>query len=509
MKVVHLTTTCGLGGAGKAAMRLHEGLLALEIDSQVVTRKSAITHASISEVDSPLFEVADHFENCVLNAERPQGATIISATPVEVDILSHPWVQGADIVHLHWVASFLDAACLSSLHQAGKAVFWTFHDQRPYTGGCHFTAGCEKYSGSCEACPQMPEHLHPLAMHNRRTLGSAFQKFSPQVICGSQQAMNQALGSGLFNSQQIHMVPYGVNTDLFKPSTTAADCAEGKIQLLFGCHSIEEKRKGFEHLVTALRHCALSPLFHELVKSGRLELVTFGQDSDALYQDFPCPVRRLGAIHQEAVAEAYREASVYLCPTLEDAGPQVVVEALACACPVIAYPTGVVPDVITHGVNGLIVSPIDSSALAQTIVNYISQPSLRQRLREGARIEHGAISLLDAARQTLNLYEAHRRHPSLTPLSDSADQPLSSPYLLPASIKPAYAVHVLSFLELSFGRLHKSLKTEIQKKEALKRKLHETKHKLENLKANRQLKKSRSLFTRILATFKTLVFNRN
>ena len=58
-----------------------------------------------------------------------------------------------DLVHLHWVgAGFLP---IQALKQFRCPVVWTLRDMWGFTGGCHYTAGCQRYQEACGACPQL------------------------------------------------------------------------------------------------------------------------------------------------------------------------------------------------------------------------------------------------------------------------------------------------------------------------------------------------------------------
>jgi glycosyltransferase involved in cell wall biosynthesis len=60
------------------------------------------------------------------------------------------------------------------------------------------------------------------------------------------------------------------------------------------------------------------------------------------------------------------------------------VEALAAGTPVISTATGGVAEVVADGVNGLLVPPGDSAALAAAIRRYFADDELRSRLRAAA-----------------------------------------------------------------------------------------------------------------------------
>jgi glycosyltransferase involved in cell wall biosynthesis len=67
------------------------------------------------------------------------------------------------------------------------------------------------------------------------------------------------------------------------------------------------------------------------------------------------------------MAEIYSLADVFVLPSLEDNLPNTVMEAMACATPVVAFNTGGIPDMIDHQVNGYLAMYKSSDNLAYGI----------------------------------------------------------------------------------------------------------------------------------------------
>jgi glycosyltransferase involved in cell wall biosynthesis len=88
-------------------------------------------------------------------------------------------------------------------------------------------------------------------------------------------------------------------------------------------------------------------------------------------------VRFLGAQPREAVFE--------LLSSSWENFPHSVVEGLAVGTPVVATDVGGVAEVVTDGVNGLLVPARDPDALAAAIRRFFADGSLRERLRAAAR----------------------------------------------------------------------------------------------------------------------------
>ncbi len=54
---------------------------------------------------------------------------------------------------------------------------------------------------------------------------------------------------------------------------------------------------------------------------------------------------------------------------------------MACGIPIVATKVGGIPHIIKDGVNGLLVEPRDSEALAKAITLLLKKPSLREEIR--------------------------------------------------------------------------------------------------------------------------------
>lgn len=96
-------------------------------------------------------------------------------------------------------------------------------------------------------------------------------------------------------------------------------------------------------------------------------------------------VRFLGAMPREGVLELFKAADATVLSSAWENFPHGIVESLAVGTPVIATSVGGVPEVVTDGDNGLLISPGDPAALAAAVRRYLSDPALRARLEERAR----------------------------------------------------------------------------------------------------------------------------
>ncbi len=91
-------------------------------------------------------------------------------------------------------------------------------------------------------------------------------------------------------------------------------------------------------------------------------------------------VRFAGRTEHAVMAELYREADLVLNPSLADNMPNSVLEAWSSGVPVVSNDVGGVPYLMTHDVNGLLVPPGDSSAMAQAMLTVLLDDDKARRL---------------------------------------------------------------------------------------------------------------------------------
>ena len=86
--------------------------------------------------------------------------------------------------------------------------------------------------------------------------------------------------------------------------------------------------------------------------------------------------------------------------------PYVLEEAMAAARPIVATAVGGVPELITSGQNGLLVSPGDSVALSKAIASLLTNPTLKDKLANDARETiRNKFSIEKMVEETVNIYE--------------------------------------------------------------------------------------------------------
>ena len=99
------------------------------------------------------------------------------------------------------------------------------------------------------------------------------------------------------------------------------------------------------------------------------------------------PVEFIG--WRDDVYQVMRQLDLLVVPSTREPGaPRVVLEAFACDLPVVAFPSGGIPEIVTDGQTGFLVDPKTPEALAKRISQLVLETP--QRLSEAAEAAHAA-----------------------------------------------------------------------------------------------------------------------
>jgi len=399
MKILHISTFDTLGGAAKAAYRLHRGLLEIGEDSEVLVKRKTSTDDSIFCIGQTKsceeFEDGDFSGRVIqehyINLHRTEiSDTIFSFAYPGYDVSVLPVVKTADIINLHWIARYQSPKTLHKLFRLGKPVIWTLHDQWAFTGGCHYTAGCEKYLQNCSGCLQLDDDPFDLPEAVLEDKVKLFRGGNLTVVTPSRWLAVCARKSRLFKNRRVEVIPYSLDTNIFSPlpkesTKKSKGIAVHCVTLLFGAERGDEKRKGFRELMASIQYCLENSQFQSLVKRGAIQMVCFGHPNDELGA-MGIPTLSLGYIDSdEEIRQAYAAADIFILPSLEDNFPNTVLEAMSCGVPVVAFDAGGMPDVIKNGVTGQLVPACDHQAMGEAILSLIFNPEKRKEMGKNCR----------------------------------------------------------------------------------------------------------------------------
>jgi glycosyltransferase involved in cell wall biosynthesis len=290
--------------------------------------------------------------------------------------------RGADVLHAHWAIPTGPAAVLAARRLSVPSVI-TMH------GGDVYVNPEQGYD-----FPTRWYVRPPL----RWTLNHA-----DALTAITEDCRQHALRAGA-PERRIRLIFNGTDLSRFSPSANGnrVDPYFGS-QMIFACRQLFP-RKGIRFLVEAVAQ--LKPRFPEL----KLVLAGDGFERPALAKlaeelGISEDVTFLGWVPNVTLPDYYRAAAISVVPSLEEGFGIPAAEAMGCEVPVVASDAGGLPEVVEHGVTGLIVPRGDTGALAQAIGSLLADPDRRRRM--GAAGRERALRLFDwdrSAEQFERLY---------------------------------------------------------------------------------------------------------
>jgi phosphatidylinositol alpha-mannosyltransferase len=115
-------------------------------------------------------------------------------------------------------------------------------------------------------------------------------------------------------------------------------------------------------------------------------------------------VRFYGVAQGAELVTLYREADVFVLPSVVEGMPLVLLEAMAMGLPIVATDVPGSRDLVTHDRNGLLVAADDPSALREALLSVTTDPERYQRMSEAARERAGRYSWEAASAEFERIY---------------------------------------------------------------------------------------------------------
>jgi glycosyltransferase involved in cell wall biosynthesis len=204
-----------------------------------------------------------------------------------------------------------------------------------------------------------------------------------RMACSSNIADFVAAFHGVLR-ESIDVVHCGVDDEKFRPPATDEPRAARPTVLFVGNIAANKGVNAIFEVVLRLR-----------AKYPDIRLQILGKADDGQLESFQARARSLGAednfqfcgfVGREQLPEFYRRAHVFASPAQHEPGvANVYIEAMACACPVVASTTGGAPEAVVHQRTGLLVPPNDIDALAQALDQILGDPEIQKRMGDAGR----------------------------------------------------------------------------------------------------------------------------
>ena len=356
MKVVHLNTYTE-GGAAQAALRINDALLKQCFGGLSIESKFLALYNNQNKVAIDFRDELNVFENYFLKLKNKlralklekkyyEAEELFSELETVWEVKKHSLIKNSDILHLHWISSFVDIP--SFFHLQNKKIVWTLHDYFPFSGGFHYPIN------------EIKEEWFKKIELQKDIIEKIFSETKIDFVFPSEYLKQIAKDSNALGNNNCQVIKNPVDVNLFKPLDKNA-CRDKhlinktKPVLFFLSDYFNYPRKGFALLAKAL---SLINKEVTLITAGRGKLPSVIGKAEIKY---------FGLVqNNNLLVELYNCADLLVNPSLADISSNTVIEAMACGIPSVTFATGGIPELITE-VNGIIANETSAQALAESI----------------------------------------------------------------------------------------------------------------------------------------------
>lgn len=376
-KITHLIDGLGAGGAERLLVAYAPRLVKLGYDVEVVVLQE---------------RGAIRMQNQLTAAGIPvRRIPVDNLRRVDQVIGFHREMKrsGRDLLHAHLeFASMLSAI---SAHMQHKAMVATLHTL------------------------DAPEAVDRNSFR-RWLMYKTLERYADTVICLTKANAEIARQTGLGDAA-VEILPNGIEVDQFGATPTldrAAIRGQFGIPLdatLAVAVCVLRPEKGLDRLLKTL------PAVRARTPDTHLLIVGDGPEMDRLTGIVAAEgltefVHFAG--YRSDVSDIMQASDVFVLPTMFDAQPTVIIEAMATSLPVVSTTFGGVPDMVTDGEHGLLVPPGEVPALTEALARVIGDPELARRMGRAGRARAEAEFAIDRQIERLaDIYDAliakHRR----------------------------------------------------------------------------------------------------
>jgi glycosyltransferase involved in cell wall biosynthesis len=363
LKIVHLVTST-TGGAAQAAIRSHEALLCANHNSNIFSIERRIEGHSNEIVKklstSSITRITSSVTTVIQQKAIQKGSSPVS--PISLDLLN--WgdteIQRADVLHLHAFYNLVSVRDFLRKFPHKKKVV-TLHDERFFTGGCHYQMDCEQLNLGCQRCPQVRIPYRPLVARQRKSvLQLVSGNLDVTFVCPSLWMMQRAMNA-FPEFPKSHFVqiynPIPTNSTVTNQRATR----ERGINFGFVSQNLDNPIKNLGLLLGAFKEVSS-------VYSGRHSLTLVGE-SNSDYSIGNPKISQKVATSSLELQKIFSMMDVLIVPSTHDNLPNVMGEALMSGVGLIGSNVGGIPEIVKLFRQSLFDSG-DTEGLVQAMQNF-------------------------------------------------------------------------------------------------------------------------------------------
>ncbi len=296
-----------------------------------------------------------------------------------------------DIVHFHWMNGVGRLKDFREIFPS-SSFFLTLHDMNPFTGVCHYSLGCDKYTSGCAGCPAVKSPLRPFVKQHLASKKREPNGVGPIHLISPSEWLKDCVGQSILSEAATVSVIRNPLRDVPENLPVANRRKDPLVRFLIVAADLDDPIKGVDEAVEA---CGSAP-------GDNWELRLIGKRTNKFSED--SRIRFLGPLESQDLEREFSDADAIIIPSLEDNAPLVFGEATAHGIFPIVRKTSGLPELVTAmGHGALFKEPDELRAELGRFVAVSASVKNRMRLEIAGRAQKEFGPLVIAQRH-LDLY---------------------------------------------------------------------------------------------------------
>ena len=231
--------------------------------------------------------------------------------------------------------------------------------------------------------------IFKIGRQNPKAAREVIKRFDAVIVnCGQMELTVRDILRDDARHCQIVRINHGIDITKIAPPISEEWLPKERIEIVSAGRLVE--KKGIKYLIDAFCHIC------QMYQNLHLTIIGDGYEREALesivqklgLQD---RVSFIGKLTNQELINAVKESDIFVLPCIEassgdmDGIPNVIQEAQACCVPVVSTWLSGIPEIVDHGLTGILVNPKDSQSLANAIEMLIVNPDLRRVMGDRGR----------------------------------------------------------------------------------------------------------------------------
>ena len=244
-RVIHLSTGHE-GGAGLAARRLNSALNNHGVDSTFGALKNPEYIVGENE-----FSISRKFWQRLISGLLIRLQKLISSkvlfSLISLNVLKFRRIKKLGspentILHFHNWYNLVSQKEILRLNKRGYPIVLTLHDERFFTGGCHYAFECERFKSDCGECPELAPQINRLPNKNIGSTIKLLPKSNSNLVfvAPSQWLRGEALSSRLLKDQKVVFIPNTLGIPTKKVDSPRQNLGDIQAVLKIGIASMDK-----------------------------------------------------------------------------------------------------------------------------------------------------------------------------------------------------------------------------------------------------------------------------